>query len=318
MFGDIRFGPSRHLQASAVPRMHRDVLTAALPKVAMTPKAKHTAYRGPLRHFGGDARDLRAWLVRRLEQSGHLDDAGRQALLALPLQTRVVAARTDLVDGNAPRGTHLIQSGVACRYEIQANGARRIVALFLSGDLCTLNSALPVDLPGTIGTLSTCTVADIPAHVLQSLSRAHPSIERSLAWMTLLELGIAQRWLVNAGRDAERQVAYFLCEIHTRAHAVDQEVDDLFATGIRQGTIADIAGMSLVHVNRVLHALQRADLITLVKGIVGIPDLDRLAAFASFDPSYLHLPERQSEGLPEVHGDVRAQPSERRPGSACL
>lgn len=238
---------------------------------------------------GIDGLDMRAWLVRRLEKGGHLDEMGRHALLALPLQRRLVAARTDLDGG---RGLHLILSGLVCRYEIEPGGDRRIVSLYFPGDLCGSGSLFFFGLPGSVGALSAGEVADVSIHALHSLVQAHRGVERSLGWLTLIELGIAQRWLVNAGRDAERQIAHLLCEIVTRLRATGCRECEAFATGIRQAVIADITAVSLVHVNRVLHALQDADRIRLVKGVITIPDLDRLAAFAAFDPGYLHLPDQ--------------------------
>ena len=96
----------------------------------------------------------------------------------------------------------------------------------------------------------------------------------------------------NAGRDAKRQIAHLLCEIVIRLRATGCRECEAFATGIRQAVVADITAVSLVHVNRVLHALQDADRIRLVKGVITIPDLDRVAAFADFDPGYLHLPDQ--------------------------
>lgn len=232
---------------------------------------------------------MRAWLVRRLEKSGHLDEVDRHALLALPIQRRPVAARTDLEGG---QGLHLILSGLVCRYEIEPGGGRRIVSLYFPGDLCGSSSLFSFGLPGSVKALSAGEVADISIHALQSLVQAHRGVERSLGWLTLIELGIAQRWLINAGRDAERQIAHLLCEIVARLRATMCRECKAVVTGIRQAVIADITAVSLVHVNRVLHALQHADRIRLVRGVITIPDLDRLAAFADFDPGYLHLPDQ--------------------------
>ena len=72
---------------------------------------------------------------------------------------------------------------------------------------------------------------------------------------------------------------------------------------MRQGAIADIAAVFIVHVNRVLHALRDSGLIKLEKGVVRVPEPGRLAAYAEFDASYLHL-------------DGRAQPELR--DEACI
>jgi len=58
-------------------------------------------------------------LVRRLEQFGPLSEAEQQALRALPLRLRDVAARRDIVpEGDQPKDVSLIVEGFACRYKL--------------------------------------------------------------------------------------------------------------------------------------------------------------------------------------------------------
>lgn len=76
---------------------------------------------------------------------------------------------------------------------------------------------------------------------------------------------------------------------------------DAFTSGIRQAAVADIAAVSIVHVNRVLHALQDAGLIKLDRGVVRVPEPRRLAAYAEFDAGYLHLAGRAE---PDVQGEA--------------
>ncbi len=89
------------------------------------------------------AQAMLPWLVRRLDAADVLDAAARRALLALPLQARLVGARARLADGDEPSGAHLIVSGIAYRYEILPDGARRILALYFPGDLCFRACPLP-------------------------------------------------------------------------------------------------------------------------------------------------------------------------------
>lgn len=235
------------------------------------------------------ARGPLARLALRLEGAGLLGEEDRHALLGLRLQPRLVPPRADICAAPDAAATHLVLSGVACRYHVLSNGARSIVGLYFPGDLCGGRPASPALHPGALGALSPCLVADIPFRTLEVLIGEHPDIGRALSWLSLVELAITQRWLVNAAQEAERRIAHLICEISARAEAAGMCAGDAFAAGIRQGTIADVAAVSVVHVNRVLHALRDGGLIMLEKGVVRVPEPERLSGYAEFDPGYLHL-----------------------------
>jgi transcription initiation factor IIE alpha subunit len=56
-----------------------------------------------------------------------------------------------------------------------------------------------------------------------------------------------------------------------------------------QDQLADAAGLTSVHVNRTLQELRREGLLSFERGRLEIPDRDRLAEVAEFDPAYLIL-----------------------------
>ena len=234
-------------------------------------------------------REPLARLVRRLEEAGSLGERERQAVLSLRLQPRLVPARADIGVEQDPQAAHLVLRGMACRYHMLSDGTRSIVGLFFPGDLCGGHSAPPVKHHGSLGALSPSLVADVPLRTLEVLVGDHPGIGRALWWLALVELGIAQQWLANGGKEAERRIAHLVCEIVAWSEAAGMAAVDAFSGGIRQGVIADLAAVSLVHVNRVLHALQDAGLIRLERGVVKVPKPSRLAAYADFDAGYLHL-----------------------------
>ncbi len=230
-----------------------------------------------------------AGLTRRLDRAGLLGAPERQVLLGLKPQRRQVPARADIRGTRDHDGAHLIVSGVACRYEMLPDGTRCIIALYFPGEFCGVPLLVPRTVTSTVGALSACVVADVPLGTLETLVRAYPRIGLALWWLSVVELSIAQEWLVNAGRDAERRIAHAICEILARQRASGCDEHEVFSNGIRQVTLADITAVSTVHVNRVLHALQEGHLIKLAKGVVTVPDFARLAAFAGFHPGYLHL-----------------------------
>ena len=228
-------------------------------------------------------------LISRLEYGGRLSEVERQALHDLPLRARTVPARTDIETGGAPHSVPLILSGIACRYKIWSSGTRRVISLILPGDLCDGHLPLPFVLGNTVGALTLCTIADIPRQSLADLIEVYPRIGRALWWMTLVKLSITQEWLARTGRGADKQLAYIFCELLVRLRAVGLAGETEFELGLTQADLADVVGISPVHLNRVLQALRRSGLVVVSQQRVTIFDVERLHAFAEFEPGYLHF-----------------------------
>jgi DNA-binding transcriptional regulator LsrR (DeoR family) len=62
-----------------------------------------------------------------------------------------------------------------------------------------------------------------------------------------------------------------------------------YSLPITQVTLADIMGMSNVHVNRTLQALRQEGAVEWKVQSITIPDFERLQKLAQFDPAYLNL-----------------------------
>ncbi len=103
-----------------------------------------------------------------------------------------------------------------------------------------------------------------------------------------------REWLVTMGRrPADRHVAHILCEVLVRLQAVGFATGNSYELPITQIDLGDTAGLSNVHINRVLQDLRGQGLIVSKGKSLSIPDVERLKAFAEFNPNYLHLEPRQ-------------------------
>ncbi|GJE43553.1 Crp/Fnr family transcriptional regulator [Methylobacterium soli] len=232
-------------------------------------------------------------LIGRLEHAGLLSEPERQALHTLTLRPRAVAARTDIDAGGEPHSVQMILSGIACRYKIWSGGTRRIISLILPGDLCDGHLPVPYTLGNMVGALTPCTVADIPRQTMADLIETYPRIARTLWWMTLVKLNIAQEWLASTSRGADKQLAFVFCELLVRLQATGRADENSFEFGLSQPDLADVIGISQVHINRVVQSLRSSGLIVWSHRRLTIPDVARLKAFAEFDPGYLSFGEGQ-------------------------
>ncbi|MET0531761.1 MAG: Crp/Fnr family transcriptional regulator, partial [Microvirga sp.] len=225
------------------------------------------------------------------ESYDELSGSDRRALNDLVPKIRQVGARIDLIrEGDAPDKVLLILDGFACRYKVLPDGQRQIMALLVPGDFCDLNVFILDEMDHNIGTISACKVVDVPRKAIDEIAAHHPSIARAFWWCSLVDGAVLREWLVNmGGRAPGQRIAHLLCELLMRLEAVGRVTDNSYAFPLTQTDIAETMGLSDVHVNRTLRELRALGLIHLKSRVLTILDVERLKAFCSFAPNYLHL-----------------------------
>ncbi|GGL57251.1 transcriptional regulator [Wenxinia marina] len=228
-------------------------------------------------------------LSRKLLLAGPLPEEDLAVVEGLVANPRTVQARTDIIDrGDPTSNVHLVLEGIACRYKLLPDGRRSIMALLLPGDFCDLNVAILGHMDHAIGTLTACTIVDIPREAIDEIVEKHPPLTRALWWCTLVDEAVLREWLVNMGRRrADRQLAHFLCEIHLRLEAVGRR--DGFHLSLTQEMIADLLGITTVHAQRIMAGLRQDGLIAIEDRKITVPDIEALRDFAEFEDDYLHL-----------------------------
>lgn len=234
-------------------------------------------------------------LIMKLEHGARLTDADRDLLQDISSRPRRIAANHDITsEGERPENVHLVVDGLACRYKLLPDGGRQIMAFLVPGDFCDLHVAILGEMDHSIGTPWGCSIVEISRTTIEELTAHQPRITRALWWATLADEGTLREWLVSMGqREADKQMAHLFCELLVRLQTVGSANEDSFEFPISQVDLADTLGISSVHVNRVLQELRGEGLIVWKSKLLHIPDVERLKAFAEFDPKYLHLKPRE-------------------------
>jgi CRP-like cAMP-binding protein len=117
----------------------------------------------------------------------------------------------------------------------------------------------------------------------------HPTITIALWRETLIDAAIFREWIVNVGRrDALGAMAHFLLEQAKRLQAVGLGSETEFELPLTQGDLADVLGLTPIHVNRVLRSLRERAIVRVIKQRVQILDLPGMKEIAGFESSYLH------------------------------
>jgi CRP-like cAMP-binding protein len=234
-----------------------------------------------------------AAFVAKLEQRDALSPQERTILASAATGGRRVAVGQDIVrEGDRPKESTLMLSGYSARYNVLADGRRQISALHVKGDFVDLHSFLVHRMDHGVVALSDCTVCVVSHDALMSITERHPHLTRLLWLSTLVDAAIHRRWLVAMGRlSAPAQFAHLLCELWHRLAVVGEADRYGFDLPLTQAQLADVLGLSLVHVNRVTQELRQQGLIAWRNRRLTILDWPRLSAAAAFDPGYLNLAE---------------------------
>jgi CRP-like cAMP-binding protein len=237
-----------------------------------------------------DANGPLHWLALKLKRVAALDTEDIKRISVLPFRTERVSRFCELVrEGDRPDQCCLLVSGYACRYKQAANGARQIVSFHLRGDLLDIQHLLLARADHSLETITQATVVWIPKLDLLRLAWERPSVGKALWRDCLVDASIFREWVLNVGRrDAKSRVAHMLCEFVARCEAAGLGTADGFHFPMTQQQVADATGLTSVHVNRTLKALDAEGALARNRNRFQVLDWRRLCSIADFDPAYLH------------------------------
>ena len=229
-------------------------------------------------------------MVRRLERRSPLEQADRDALLALPHAFKKLAPGAHVVrDGDPAEHCCLLLTGFAYRYKITGEGGRQIISFHIASEFVDLQNSLLGIADHSVQMLTEAEVALIPSGALQELALARPALARALWIDTLIDASIFREWVVNVGRrDSRARVAHLLCEFSLRLEAAGLASNHHYELPMTQEQLADAVGLTSVHVNRVLKQLAEEGLIRRDRRSITIEDWRRMRAVGDFNERYLH------------------------------
>jgi CRP-like cAMP-binding protein len=235
-------------------------------------------------------------MLRKLSYWYPLEESDKEALLALPHRVKSVE-RHHYIAREREKTTHscLMLSGFSIRHKIVVGGARQIVAIHMKGDMVDLQNSMLGTADHSVQMLTKGEVALIPREAVQELALEKPRIGMAMWKDTLVDGSIFREWIANVGRrDAATRLAHVLCEFALRLKVAGLGEQSNYELPMTQDQLSDALGLTPVHVNRTLQALERDNLISRTMRSVTIGDWGRLADAGDFDPTYLHLPEGEA------------------------
>lgn len=192
---------------------------------------------------------------------------------------RIQAARGGVLraQGSANPAIYVLHEGWVTSGVVVAGGARQIVKIHMPGDMMGMPSFAGLT---ACETLQACTAVEasvVPFDAMARIFREEPALAAFLFLITQEERAALMDRLASVGRTgAINRVATLILELHKRLLAHRPDTGDEFEAPLTQEEIADVLGLTGVHVNRTLRALRARGIAEWRHGRLRILDRDAL------------------------------------------
>jgi CRP-like cAMP-binding protein len=221
--------------------------------------------------------------LTRLSALAPLDDADRALLQVAARAEHVVPARREILrEGQAIKQAMLLMDGWAYRVAFLPDGRRQILHFLVPGDAIGL--CRHRDPVATTTIVAQTDVRLCPAPRPRA-GQGHEGLAEAYALASAREEAQLLRHITRLGRlTAQERIIDWILETGDRLVRCGLGSRESFPLPITQEMLADLLGLTSVHVNRMLQALKRDNLLWLRGGIARI---DRARCLALVDQGSL-------------------------------
>lgn len=216
-------------------------------------------------------------------------------MATLKAEHRRMPAGTDLFSqGEAPTHIYTVFSGWAYRYRLLGDGRRQILNIVLPGDLLGLPGAAGGRHPHSVRAVTDAEFCALSLSRLPELVQRNDTLPLRLLWLASQEHRMLERLIVAMGLcTTEEAVAGIVVELRDRLERRGMAGPDglSFECPLSQSEIADHIGVTVVHLNRVLRALEARRLLRFRRGLVEILDKPGLVKLSCLHEAHEGVPE---------------------------
>jgi CRP-like cAMP-binding protein len=189
-----------------------------------------------------------------------------------------------LSEGAEVRAPHFIVSGWACRVRELADTRRQIMRLLLPGDMIGLSLQSRARAQTSVVALTPLKTVEAPEIPVAWRERARvPTLAAALDLVAAEDEHLLLCHALRLGRQtAYERTANLFCELEYRHSRLGLSREGNFAFPLTQDTLADVLGLSVVHVNRTLQQMRREGRINLAHGRLAVRDIEALRTAGEF------------------------------------
>lgn len=230
-----------------------------------------------------------SWAIARFTAFADLGGGEISKLEAMPGTTRKLAPGEVLrSEGDLAPTMYLLHSGWTASSIEVAGGARQMIKVHLPGDLLGLPSLAFAQACDTIHALSKAVVSIVEPSAIGAIFDTNPRLAALLFLISQEERVRLMDRLASIGRtDAIGRIAALILQLHARVACNKPDAGDTFPVPLTQADLADLTGLSKVHVNRTLQQLRGEKIVRWSNRSVTIIDEGRLRDLAQLKPRQL-------------------------------
>lgn len=228
-------------------------------------------------------------IIKHFSHYCSLSEDEKQLLISLEDSPTDIKAGTLLWEIGDPANEFCtLKSGWAYSYRHLENGDRQILEVFLPGDIIGLREFAFNQRLENVRMINDGVICHFPHRRMLELFRQSLPLTSVMFAIGSRQQALLTERLVNiARRSARQKMAHFLHEMYLRLRQTNDDISGEFRLPLSQEQLADILGLSPVHVSRTFSALSEDGLVFRDRHNVTIPDLDALSVEGEFDDAYL-------------------------------
>ncbi|MEZ5939025.1 MAG: Crp/Fnr family transcriptional regulator [Hyphomonadaceae bacterium] len=174
-----------------------------------------------------------------------------------------MAAQRVLVREGAPSPyMFVVREGWVLKFDLLPNGGRQIIDILLPGDSSSYEELFQSQAPSTLFTLTDAEICQFEREEILDICKDTPTDIRRYGPILGDNYSRLRMLLGAVGRQkAEARVASLILMLHERLRKVKYATETDMPFPLRQRDVANLLGMTQVHVSRVMAAMQKRGVI---------------------------------------------------------
>lgn len=189
--------------------------------------------------------------------------------------------------GDANTRIFIVASGWSCISRHLSNGSRQIIDTPLRGEVLGFPS---FDGGGinSLTSVSELAIFEIPGQAFRKVLDHNATLGALFSRIVARQHAIAIERLTSVcRRSALERTAHYLLELAERLAPGSANVEHGYNCPLTQHDLADVLGLTPIHVNRTLRELRERGLVSFRAGVVEFINRAKLVKLAGFDKAYL-------------------------------